>query len=203
MIRSYKYSWECMYLRKGKIIRWLWGIKATIIKTKYNKSSGIQIGDKSENREQLELIKRTTRRCFLMRRVKMKGEHNKEEVQRWMELGTWPGVTCEVWRHYQSYRRYQSWLGVTTVTGAQHISCSQVHLSAPNPELHDHKTRSWHPLLSGRTLHGDVWRTGVDGKGLGFNLCVAPPHDRVVPNFGVTEFTKVFQSTLEKMEKTE
>ena len=61
-------------------------------------------------------------------------------------------------------------------------------------------------MLSGRTLHGDVWRTGVDGKGLGFNLCVAPSHDCVVPNFGVTEFTeftKVFRSTLEKTENTE
>ena len=32
-----------------------------------------------------------------------------------------------------------------------------------------------------------VRRTGVDGKGLGFNLCVAPPQDHIVPNFGVTE----------------
>ena len=61
-------------------------------------------------------------------------------------------------------------------------------------------------MLSGRTLHGDVWRTGVDGKGLGFNLCAAPPHDRVVPNFRVTEFTEfmtVFQSIPEKTEKME
>ena len=37
-------------------------------------------------------------------------------------------------------------------------------------------------------------------KGLGFNLCVVPPQDRIVPNFGVTEvteFTKVFRSRLE------
>ena len=56
------------------------------------------------------------------------------------------------------------------------------------------------PLLSGRTLHG------VERKGLGFNLCVTPPHDRVVPNFGVTEyteFTKIFWSTPEETEKME
>ena len=47
-----------------------------------NKSSGIWIGDKSGNGEQLELNKRTTRQCFLMRRVKTNGEHNKEEVWR-------------------------------------------------------------------------------------------------------------------------
>ena len=61
-------------------------------------------------------------------------------------------------------------------------------------------------MLSGRTLYGDVQRTGVDGKGLGFNLCVAPPHDHVVPNFRVMEFTELmkgFRSTPEKMEKTE
>ena len=58
-------------------------------------------------------------------------------------------------------------------------------------------------MLSGRILHGDVRRTGVDGKGLGFNLCVAPPHDCVIPKFGVmefTEFAKVFWSTPEKTE---
>ena len=47
----------------------------------------------------------------------------------------------------------------------------------------EEKNHKWHNiyiiLLSGRTVHGDVQRTGVDGKGLGFNLCVAPPHDRV------------------------
>ena len=54
-----------------------------------------------------------------------------------------------------------------------------------------------------------VRRTGVERKGLDFNLCVVPLHDHVVPNFRVTEFTefteftKIFQSTLEKMEKTE
>ena len=61
------------------------------------------------------------------------------------------------------------------------------------------------PVLSSRTLHGEVRRTRVDGKGLGFNLCVAPPHNRVVPNFGVmefTEFTKVFHSIPERAEKT-
>ena len=43
---------------------------------------------------------------------------------------------------------------------------------------------------------------GVGRKGLGFNLCVAPPHDRVVPNFEVTEITEVFQSRPEKTEET-
>ena len=38
--------------------------------------------------------------------------------------------------------------------------------------------------------------------GLGFNLCVAPPHDHVVPNFRVTEFREVFQSRPEKTEET-
>ena len=51
-----------------------------------------------------------------MRRVKTNEEHNKKEVRRWTELGAWPGVTYEFRRHYQSYRRYRSWLGVTTVT---------------------------------------------------------------------------------------
>ena len=59
-------------------------------------------------------------------------------------------------------------------------------------------------MLSGRTLHGDVQRTGVDGRDLALTY-VLPPHDRVVPNFGVMEFTefiKVFWSIPEKMEKT-
>ena len=30
-----------------------------------------------------------------------------------------------------------------------------------------------------------VWTDGP-----GFSLCVAPPHDRIVSNFGVTEFTE-------------
>ena len=61
-------------------------------------------------------------------------------------------------------------------------------------------------LLSGRTLHGVGPENWSCWKGLGFNLCVAPPHDRVVPNLGVTEFTeftKIFRSTPEKTEKTE
>ena len=82
MMHSYKYSQECMYLRKRKIIRHLWGIKATITETEHNKGFIFWTGDKSGNGEQLKLIKRTTRRCFLMRRVWTKGEHNKEEVWR-------------------------------------------------------------------------------------------------------------------------
>ena len=61
-------------------------------------------------------------------------------------------------------------------------------------------------MLSGRTLHGVSPENWSWRKGLGFNLCVAPPHDRVVPNFGVaefTEFTVVFRSTPEKTEKME
>ena len=61
-------------------------------------------------------------------------------------------------------------------------------------------------LLSGRTLHGVCPENWSCWKGLGFNLCVAPPRDRVVPNFGVTEFAdfmKVFWSIPEKTEKTE
>ena len=39
-------------------------------------------------------------------------------------------------------------------------------------------------------------------KGLGFNLYVAPPHNRVVPDFGVMEVTEVFRSRPEKTEET-
>ena len=62
-----------------------------------------------------------------MRRVKTNEEHNKEEVWRWMELGTRPGVTYEIWRHYRSYRRYRSWLGVTTVTAVGGLGTSLGH----------------------------------------------------------------------------
>ena len=61
-------------------------------------------------------------------------------------------------------------------------------------------------LLSGRTLHGVCPENRSWWKGLGFNLCVASPRNRVVPNFGVMEFTefmKVFQSTPEKTGKLE
>ena len=57
-------------------------------------------------------------------------------------------------------------------------------------------------LLSDGTIHGDIWRTGVGRKRLGFNLCVVPSHDRVVPDFRVTEITEVFWSTPEKTEET-
>ena len=57
-------------------------------------------------------------------------------------------------------------------------------------------------LLSDGTIHGVIWRTGVEWKGLGFNLCVAPPHNHIVPDFGVTEIMEVFQSILEKTEET-
>ena len=57
-------------------------------------------------------------------------------------------------------------------------------------------------LLSDGEIHGLIWRTGVGPKGLGFNLCVAPPHDCVVPDFGVTEITEVFWSRPEKTEET-
>ena len=63
---------------------------------------------------------------------------------------------------------------------------------------------SW--VLSGRTPHGVGLENRSCWKGLGFNLRVAPPHNHVVSNFGVTEFTeftKVFQSTPEKTAKTE
>ena len=76
--------------------------------------------------------------------------------------------------------------------------CAMVLLQTVcNPIVHGHRDF----LLSGRTLHGvcpENWS--------GFNLCVVPPHNRVVPNFGemeFTEFTKVFWSTPEKTEKTE
>ena len=46
-----------------------------------------------------------------------------------------------------------------------------------------HSIPKW--VLSDGTIHGDIWRTGVGQKGLGFNLCVAPPHDCIVPDFGV------------------
>ena len=57
-------------------------------------------------------------------------------------------------------------------------------------------------VLSDGTIHGVIQRTGVGWKGLGFNLCVVPPHDRVVPDFGVTKVTEVFQSIPEKTEET-
>ena len=59
-----------------------------------------------------------------------------------------------------------------------------------------------HCLLSDGTIHGVIRRTGVGRKGLGFNLCVVPPHDRVVPNLGVMVIMEVFQSTPEKAEET-
>ena len=57
-------------------------------------------------------------------------------------------------------------------------------------------------MLSDGTIHGVIWRTGVGQKGLGFNLWVAPPHDRVVPDFRVTEIMEVFPSRPEKTEET-
>ena len=51
-----------------------------------------------------------------------------------------------------------------------------------------------------------VQRTGVDGRDLASTYVLRPPHDRVVPNFRVTEFTeftKIFQSTPEETEKME
>ena len=61
-------------------------------------------------------------------------------------------------------------------------------------------------MLSGLTLHGVGPENQSWLKGLDFNLCVAPSHNRIVPNFGVTEFTefaKIFRSTPEETEKTE
>ena len=57
-------------------------------------------------------------------------------------------------------------------------------------------------LLSDKTIHGVSQRTGVGWKGLGFNLCVMPPHDHVVPNFRVTEIMEVFWGRPEKTEET-
>ena len=56
-----------------------------------------------------------------------------------------------------------------------------------------------------KVLEG-AWVVGM--RGLEFRCCTEcnTPHDCVVPNFGVTEFTefmKVFWSTPEKTEKTE
>ena len=73
----------------------------------------------------------------------------------------------------------------------------ELHVKSLSKSLEKHV-----PVLSDGTIHGVIQRTGVRQKGLGFNLCVAPPHDRVVLNFGVMEFTEVFQSRLEKMEET-
>ena len=55
-------------------------------------------------------------------------------------------------------------------------------------------------MLNDGTIHGVIQRTGVGQKGLGFNLCVTPPHDRVVPDFGVTEIMEVFRSRPEETE---
>ena len=57
-------------------------------------------------------------------------------------------------------------------------------------------------MLSDGIIHRVIRRTGVGRKGLGFNLCVAPPHDRIVPNFRVMEITEVFRSRPEQMEET-
>ena len=57
-------------------------------------------------------------------------------------------------------------------------------------------------MLSDKTIYGVIQRTRVGWKGLGFNLCVAPPHNRVVPDFGVMEITEVLWSRPEKMEET-
>ena len=57
-------------------------------------------------------------------------------------------------------------------------------------------------LLNDGTIHGVIQRTGIGRKGLGFNLCVVPPHNHVVPDFRVTEITEVFRSRPEKTEET-
>ena len=52
MIRSYMYPGECMYLQKGKIIRWLWSIKSAITQngTKQEiQSLGLEINLRTEN----------------------------------------------------------------------------------------------------------------------------------------------------------
>ena len=49
---------------------------------KWNISRILEFGSEISLRVVIELNKRTTRRCFLMRRVKRNGEHNKKEVQR-------------------------------------------------------------------------------------------------------------------------
>ena len=81
-----------------------------------------------------------------------------------------------------------------------------IQVLAPLPRRNSDPNRYHHRLLSGRTLH----RVGLENwswrKGLGFNLCVAPPNNRTVPNFGVTEFMEfmmIFQSIPEETEKTE
>ena len=82
------------------------------------------------------------------------------------------------------------------------VSCNYLKIAFKT--LHPSANIFWRlssKVLSDGTIHGVIWRTGVGRKGLGFNLCVAPPH-RIVPDFGVTEFTEVFQSRPEKMEKT-
>ena len=57
-------------------------------------------------------------------------------------------------------------------------------------------------LLSDGTIHGVIRRTGVGLKGFGFNLCVVPPHDHIVPDLRVAEITVVFWSIPEKTEET-
>ena len=42
-----------------------------------------------------------------------------------------------------------------------------------------------------------VRRTGVDGRDLASTYVLHPPHDRIVPNFGVTEFTEFTKGILE------
>ena len=48
-------------------------------------------------------------------------------------------------------------------------------------------------LLSDGILHRVSGEPEFRQKGLGFSLCVAPPHDCVVPNFRVMEIMEVFR----------
>ena len=57
-------------------------------------------------------------------------------------------------------------------------------------------------MLSDGTIHGDIWRTGVDRRDLASTYILRPLTITFVPDFGVMEITEVFRSTPEKTEKT-
>ena len=91
----------------------------------------------------------------------------------------------------------RSWQRLCLVNG----KTSQVeHVERWSSVKWRNNTRSFRGVRQNNTR--SFWRTGVGRKGLGFNLCVAPPHDRIVPNLRVMEITEVFWSRLEKTEET-
>ena len=89
-----------------------------------------------------------------MRRVKMKEEHNKEEVRRWTELRTWPGVIYEVRTHYRS------WLSVTIVTELQRAHSGGMYQKLTPPR----RSGTLGRLCMSQTSNPKVYRCNINGR---------------------------------------